>query len=255
MADAGYPIAEIDADGRFVCTKAPGTGGLVSVGTVAEQMLYEIGDPCAYLLPDVSCDFSAVRMRELGRDRVLVEGARGRPPPSTYKVSATYLDGFRGGEQWTVYGRDAERKAGKIAALALARARAALQAQQLADFTETSVEIIGAEAHYGAARAAREYREVQLKLAARHPQEAGIATLFKAFVGSALAAPPGLTGFAGGRPRPSPVVRLFSFLLPKDEVSATVEVDGTAVPFATMPAPPAESADIARPPDPAAAVR
>ena len=235
MVDAGYPVAEIGADGRFVCTKPEGTGGTVSVGTVAEQLLYEIGDPAAYLLPDVTCDFSRVRLRQLDRDRVLVEGAHGRPPPATYKVCATYADGYRGGEQWVVYGRAAERKARKIAEIAFARARAALQARGLPDFSETLVEVVGAETHYGAARGRHEPREVLLKAAARHADEAGIATLFKEFVGTALAAPPGLTAFAG-RPAPSPVVRLYSFLLPKTEVEVHVTVDGVPVPI-VEPAP------------------
>jgi hypothetical protein len=229
--DTGYPVAEIGADGGLVVTKPEGTGGAVTVGTVAEQLLYEIGDPSAYVLPDVTCDFSNVRMRQLGRDRVCVEGARGCPPPNAYKVSATYADGYRGGEQWVVYGRQAEHKARHIAEMAFARARAALQSRGLPDFTETLVEVIGAESHYGAAREPREYREVLLKAAARHPLEAGIATLFREFVGTALAAPPGLTAF-GGRPSPSPVVRLYSFLLPKDEVDARVSVDDEPVPCA-----------------------
>jgi hypothetical protein len=235
MVNAGYPIAEIRADGSFVCTKADGTGGTVTIGTIAEQMLYEIGDPRAYLLPDASCDFSGVTLQQEGDDRVLVRGAVGRPPPATYKVSATYADGFRGGEMWTVYGRNAERRARATADLALARARDTLQALHLPDFTETSVEIVGSESHYGAARARHDWREVQLKVAARHPSEAGIATLFKEFVGCALASPPGLTGFAAGRPQPSPVVRLFSFLLPKEQVPIQVEVEGTPVPCAAAP--------------------
>jgi hypothetical protein len=230
MVNAGYPIAEIGADGRFVCTKAAGTGGQVSVGTVAEQMLYEIGDPRAYLLPDVTCDFSGVRLRPVGRDRVAVEGTRGRPPPATLKVCATYADGFRGGEQWVVYGRDAERKARKTAELAYARARIALQAQGLPDFSETLVEVVGAETHYGATRQAHSFREVLLKAAARHPQEAGIATFFREFVGAGLAAPPGLSAFAG-RPSPSPVVRLFSFLLPRTAVEVRVTLNGEDVPL------------------------
>lgn len=236
MANAGYPIAEIAEDGRFTCTKPEGTGGRVSVGTVAEQLLYEIGDPATYVLPDVTCDFSQVRLRQLAPDRVAVEGARGRPPPPAYKVSATHADGFRGGEQWVVYGRDAERKARKTAEIAFTRARASLRARGLPDFTETLVEVVGAETHYGAARAVREYREVLLKAAARHPDEAGIAALFKEFVGTGLAAPPGLTAFAGGRPQPSPVVRLFSFLLPRDEVAVRVMLDDVEVPLPSLPA-------------------
>jgi Acyclic terpene utilisation family protein AtuA len=257
LADAGYPIAEIAADGSFVCTKPDDTGGTVTVGTVAEQLLYEIGDPRAYVLPDVTCDFSGVRLRQLAPDRVHVAGACGRAPTATYKVSATHADGFRGGEMWTVYGRGAERKARKIADNALTRARRALQAQGLGDFTETSVEIVGAETHYGAAREPRDYREVQLKIAARHPSQAGIGTLFREVVGSALAAPPGLTGFAGGRPQPSPVVRLFSFLWPKERVAVAVEVDGRPVPYAAAPvrvdgAPMPDLPWPALPPEPAA---
>ena len=227
MPDAGYPIAEVEADGSFVCTKPAGTGGMVSVGTVAEQMVYEIGDPGAYILPDVSCDFCAVRMEQQGQDRVRVSNARGRKAPAAYKVSATHADGFRGGEVWTIYGRDAERKARKIADNAFARARRMLELKGLPDFTDTCVELIGAEAHYGAARQVGDVREIDMKVAARHPSAAGIGILFKEFIGTALAAPPGLTAFAG-RPRPSPVVRLFSFLLPKQEIEITVEVEGDA---------------------------
>ena len=245
LADAGYPIVEIARDGDFICTKPADTGGLVSVATVAEQMLYEIGDPCAYVLPDVVCDFSAVRMEQVGENRVRVSNARGRGAPATYKVSATFADGFRGGETWTVYGRDAELKARKIADNALARARKTLRLLGLADFAETSVEIIGAEAHYGASRRAFAAREVNFKVAARHESAAGIGVLFKEFVGTALAAPPGLTGFAGGRPRPSPVVRLFSLLLPKTEVEILVDVEGDLhacndpLPAAELPTAPA----------------
>jgi hypothetical protein len=225
LPDAGYPIVEVARDGSFVCTKPAHTGGLVSVGTVAEQMLYEIGDPAAYVLPDVVCDFTGVGMVQLAKDRVRVSGARGRAAPASYKVSATYADGYRGGEVWTVYGRDAERKARKIAENAFIRARRMLRLMGLPDYTDTCVEIIGAETHYGAARRVQDVREVNLKAAARHPSAAGIEILFKEFIGTALAAPPGLTGFAG-RPRPSPVIRLFSFLLPKQEVEITVDLDG-----------------------------
>ena len=231
MADAGYPIAEIREDGRFVVTKPADSGGTVSVGTVAEQMLYEIGDPRAYLLPDVICDFSGVTMREESPDRVLVQGARGFRPSDTFKVSATYMDGYRGGEQWVMYGRQADRKAYKLSELVLKRARAALARQQLADFSETCTEIVGSETHYGAMRVPREYREVHLKIAARHPKSAGITALFKEFVGSGLASPPGLAGFAGGRPQPSPVIRLFSFLLPKELVYPRIMLDAESVPL------------------------
>jgi hypothetical protein len=95
--DIGYPIADVTASGRFTITKAKGSGGAVTVGTVGEQMLYEIGDPQAYVLPDVVCDFSGVKIEQAGKDRVTVSGAQGLPAPDTYKVSATYEDGFRAG--------------------------------------------------------------------------------------------------------------------------------------------------------------
>jgi hypothetical protein len=237
LADAGYPIAEIAADGSFVCTKPAGTGGTVSRGTVAEQLLYEIGDPQAYVLPDVVCDFSAVRLEELGTDRVQVSGARGAPPPADYKLSVTWADGFRGGEVWTMYGRDAETKARRLADGVLRRARRVLAARGLADYRETSLEVIGAEAHYGVARRIEQPREVSLKLAARHDSAAGIEVLFKETVGMALAAPPGLTGFAGGRPKPSPVVRLFSTCLPKNRVAVSVEVEGELLECDETPTP------------------
>ena len=90
----GFPVAEVSSDGEILITKPPGTGGLVSVGTVAEQMLYEIGDPTAYMLPDVTADFSQVTMLHTS-EGVRVKGARGRAPSDTYKVSATYLDGYK----------------------------------------------------------------------------------------------------------------------------------------------------------------
>jgi len=136
IADIGYPVAEVSPDGSFVVTKPDGTGGLVSTGTVAEQMLYEIGDPQAYVLPDVVCDFAAVQLEQIGPGRVRVSGARGAPPTDSYKVSATYADGFRGGQLLFFYGFDADRKARAYADAALIRARTRLKRQGLGDFTE-----------------------------------------------------------------------------------------------------------------------
>lgn len=91
----GYPIVECAADGSFVVTKAPETGGVVSVLSVAEQMLYEIGDPAAYILPDVIVDLTSVTLRSAGKDRVLVAGARGRASTPYLKVSGIYMDGYK----------------------------------------------------------------------------------------------------------------------------------------------------------------
>jgi hypothetical protein len=223
LPSAGYPMAEIGSDGVFVVTKPEGTGGAVTVGTVAEQMLYEIGDPQAYLLPDVACDFSGVRLEQLAVDRVRVSGARGHGAPQTYKVSATYADGYRAGQVWTMYGRDADTKAGQLARLVFERTAMVLDAMGLPPLSETSVEVVGAESHYGAAREVGPVREVDVKIAAKHPSAKGVGVFLKEMVGMALTAPPGLSGFAGARPKPSPVVRLFSMLVPKQDVAVTVE--------------------------------
>ncbi|MFT4571961.1 MAG: hypothetical protein ACI8TX_000118 [Hyphomicrobiaceae bacterium] len=224
--EIGYPIAEVTGDGSFVCTKPQGTGGKVSVGTVGEQMLYEIGDPQAYILPDVVCDFSAVSLDDEGNDRVRVSGALGRPAPDTYKVCATWFDGFRGGILISFYGGAADRKARVFAEAVLMRARKTLADFGQPDYTETSIEILGCESQYGSARRQEGSREVVLKLAAKHPEALAIGLLLREMTGLALATPPGLSGFAGSRPKPSPVVRLFSFLLPKNRVEIDVDVAG-----------------------------
>ena len=252
IEEIGYPIAEVAANGSFTVTKPDGTGGAITVGTVAEQMLYEIGDPQAYILPDVVCDFSGVDLTQAGPDRVRVAGATGGPAPDTYKVCATYRDGFRGGHIFTFYGIDADRKAERYAKAAIARARHKLKSANAADFTETSVEIIGAESQFGPAREIEVSREVAVKIAARHPDPAGIDILLREATGLALSSPPGLSGFAGARPKASPVVRLFSFVLPKSEVRIEVCADGTGAAFTDVPGEPFDTAGIKRPQPPAA---
>ena len=226
LATIGYPITEISADGNFVCCKPEGTGGLVTTATIAEQMVYEIGDPQAYMLPDVICDFSNVELEQVGEDLVRVTGATGSPAPDTYKVCTTYADEFRGGTNMTFYGIDADRKAQKLAEAIFVAARRTLRQLGLPDFSETSVEILGTESQYGSAATVTNCREVVMKIAAKHPDAAGIGIMLKETVGLGLATPPGLSGFAGARPSPSPVVRLFSFALSKGAAKVQVELDG-----------------------------
>lgn len=248
LASAGYPIACVSADGSFEVTKAEGTGGVISVGTIAEQMLYEIGDPQAYLLPDVACDFSKVAIVQTGRDCVQVSGACGRGAPACYKVSTTWADGFRAGQIWTMYGRAAETKARAFADSVFSRTSALLSQAGLPPLTETSIEVIGAETHFGAARQIGEPREVDVKIAVKHPSAAGVGLFLKEMTGLALSAPPGLSGFAGARARPSPVVRLFSMTVPKDAVTIKVTVDGDTTVMHDPPAPPVREIQPHRPP-------
>lgn len=218
LAEIGYPIAEIRRDGSFEVCKPAGSGGLVSRGTVGEQMLYEIGDPQAYLLPDVACDFSDVTLVETGPDRVLVQGARGLGVPDSYKTCLTWHDGYRSGHIFTFYGLEAEAKAQHFAETVLARCRTALQRMQAPDYTDVSVELLGAESQFGAMRQTGPQREVAAKIAVRHPDARAVGLFLKEATGMGLATPPGLSGFAGARPKPSPVMALFSYLTPKDQV-------------------------------------
>tara|TARA_R110002110_G_scaffold88080_1_gene229443 strand:- start:6825 stop:8624 length:1800 start_codon:yes stop_codon:yes gene_type:complete len=233
---AGYPIAEIQANGEFIVTKPSDTGGEVSVGTVAEQMLYEIGDPRAYTLPDVDCDFSDVTIQEVGADRVSVRGANGRAASNTYKASATFADGWKISTLWYFIGERALEKSNHFATAALARSRRKLGALGFGDFREVSVEPFGSEAHFGAWAREEAGREVAIKIAAKHDNPKALQILLKEASGLALAAPPGLALYAGGRPKPSPVVRLFSFLVDKDAVDAGVRIGTECIPHsADMP--------------------
>ena len=251
MANMGYPVAEVSPDGSFVCTKPANTGGLVTVGTVSEQMLYEIGDPQAYLLPDVVCDFSRARIEQAGANRVRVAGATGRPPPDTYKVSATYADEFRGGTYLSFYGEHADRRARALGEAVFEAARNVFNAFGLPDFSETSIEILGTECQYGAFSKVNAPREVVMKIAAKHPDMTGIGILLKEAVGLGLATPPGLSGFAGSRPAPSPVVRLFSFTVPKSAARVQVRLGAKTVTCDEVYGA-AEAAPVARPEVPAA---
>ncbi len=224
--DIGYPIAEVSADGSFVLCKVDGTGGLISTGTVGEQMLYEIGDPQAYLLPDVACDFSQVTMEQVGKDRVRVAGAKGRPPTDSYKVSTTYQDGYRAGMYISIIGIDAIEKARRTGESVLKRCRRLYRDLNMADFTDTSIEVVGAEDYYGPHARIENNREVILKIAAKHPEPRALEMMIREATSSATAMSPGTAGMGGNRPKVSPVVRLFSCLVPKADVPVSIEIGG-----------------------------
>lgn len=211
----GYPIADCKADGSFVVSKPEGTGGMIVPAVIAEQTLYEIGDPAAYFLPDVTADFSRVQLTQVGPDRVRVEGARGRPPTSQYKVSATYQDGYRAVATVSIVGIDAARKAEKTAEALTARARMLFAQRGMPDFTATLVEVLGAEASYGPKSMGRASREVLLRLVVQHPSRDALEIFARELGSIGLGGAPGTTGIYNGRPKPTPVVRLFTFFLDK----------------------------------------
>ncbi len=238
-ANIGYPIAVIDADGAFDVIKPQGTGGLVSRGTVSEQLVYEIGDPAAYLLPDVSCDWRSVEIEETDNGRVRVTGARGRAPTETYKASATWQDGYRVGATWTIIGEAAASKAAKVGEAVVTRVSSLLSAAGSAPFSETSIEIIGAESSYGANSQARGAREVVLKIAAKHGDPKALELLVREFTSAGTSMAPGFTGMGGNRPKVMPLVRLFSTAVDKAivDVQVNVEVEGQVVALPDVPRP------------------
>ena len=224
----GYPIASYSADGSFLVGKPEGSGGMITPAVIAEQTLYEIGDPAAYLLPDVVADFSHVQLRQVGPDLVQVSGARGRPPTGTYKVSATYQDGWRGVLTVSIVGVNAARKAERTDGAMIARATANFAARGLPPFSATWVEALGAEASYGTRSATRASREVMLRLVVDHPSREAI-DIFAREAGSiGLSCAPGTTGIYSGRPKPTPVVRLFTFYVDKHRLGAPRLTVGSA---------------------------
>jgi hypothetical protein len=226
----GYPIAECREDGSCVLTKPEGTGGLVIPGSVAEQILYEIGDPAAYILPDVIADFSQVELALDGPHRVRARGARGRAPTRQYKVSATYQDGFRAVATVSIVGMDAALKAERTGAALIARARLAFAERGLPDFTATHIEALGAEASYGEASRARGAREVLLRLVVVHDDPKCL-DLFARELGSVgISFAPGTTGIYNGRPKATPQIRLFTLFIDKTMLAPpVVSLDGESV--------------------------
>lgn len=232
--DIGFPIAVLSEDGSIEISKPVDTGGKVTPLTVAEQMLYEIDDPASYRLPDVVCDWRAVQLAQIGPDRVRATGCKGRAPTGQLKVSATAPDGFRVMGTVTIIGRDAGPKAQRTGDAIITRARRLIAERNLPDFTETSIEVIGAGTVYGASAMVSRARDVMLKIGARHPQEEALKILAAEIVPAATAMAQGLTGFFAGRPTPAPVFRGFSFLIPAAQVTPVIAFEGQelAVPFA-----------------------
>ena len=228
-ANMGFPIVECHSDGSFVVTKIENTGGLVSCDTVAEQVLYEIGDPSAYLLPDVICDFTQVTLTQQAENRVRVVGAKGRAPSSQYKVSATYLDGFRSTATFMIGGREAVAKGQVVAEAIIERVQAIFHTKGVSDFTNVNIEILGSESTYGENSLAKASREVVVKIAVQHDDRRALNLFSLEIAQAATAMAPGITGLVGGRPKPTPRICLFSFLLNKElvEVSYRLLTSGT----------------------------
>ncbi|EKB32803.1 DUF1446 domain-containing protein [Acinetobacter baumannii] len=226
----GFPVVEVSEDGSFVVTKPQGTGGLVSTATVAEQIVYEIGNPQAYLLPDVIADFSHVHLEQVGEHRVRVKGAKGQAPTTQYKVSATYPDGYRVLVSFLIAGREAPQKAQVIAAAILAKCERVLAMRSVPPFSEKSVEILGIESTYGEHAQTLNSREVVVKIAVKHMFKEACIFFASEIAQASTGMAPALAGIVGGRPKASPVIKLFSFLIDKNQVSVEIDFEGKRYP-------------------------
>jgi hypothetical protein len=220
-ATIGYPIVECRADGSFTLTKPPGTGGLVARAPVAEQLLYEIGDPGAYALPDVICDFRGVTIEAESEDRVRVAGARGLAPTDAYKVSATAMQGFRATGTLVIVGIDAAAKARRTAEAILERTRPLLAEAGFADFSATHIEVLGAEASYGPHSRASAAREVMMRVVADHAERGALEIFAREIAPAGTSWSPGTTGPGGGRRASSPLIRPLAFMLRKSAVDVS----------------------------------
>ncbi|WP_428312613.1 acyclic terpene utilization AtuA family protein [Hydrocarboniphaga sp.] len=228
-ADMGFPIAQVQSSGEFFITKPEGSGGAVTPHTVCEQMLYEIGDPSAYFLPDVVCDFTQVKLEQAGADQVSVSGARGHAPTGSYKVSATYPDGLRCAAMYMIGGEQAAKKGRASANGIVDKVRRQLLEAQLGDFSGVDIHCIGAEESYGphARPAAAATREVVVKIVVQHRNPKALKLFAREIAQAATGMAPGFTGyFSAGRPEPSMIPRLYSTYVPKSGVPVEIVVGG-----------------------------
>jgi hypothetical protein len=229
----GYPVAECFADGTAVITKPAGTGGLVSVATVAEQVLYEIGDPGAYLMADVSCDWREVRLTQEGPDRVRASGARGGPPTTTYKVTATRTEGFRVLTTAMLAGAGAAGKAARVGEAVLARTDRLCAARGVPGLRETSVEVVGSGQIMGG-KADPAATEAVVKIGARSEERTALEIFSAEFASMSLVAQ-GLTGFFAGRPRVAPAIAVYHLRAGKGTVPVRVRLEDEVFEVAIAP--------------------
>ncbi len=223
MAKIGYPIVEASPDGSFVVTKHDGTGGLVNRQTVTSQLVYEMGDPSRYLTPDCIADFTSIALEDAGKDRVKVSGVRGLPPTDTFKVSISYQDGYKIVGQLTVAGPDAIEKAQLCADIVFARAEMDGVFVRVED---RLVEMLGTNVcHKGIAAAPADPTEIVLRIGAKGKDRAALDRLGMEIVPLVTSGPPGVTGFAGGRPKASEIVSYWPALIDKSLVQTKVTVE------------------------------
>ncbi|HEY5614601.1 MAG TPA: acyclic terpene utilization AtuA family protein [Bacteroidota bacterium] len=220
MAHIGFPIAEAHDNGEIIITKHENSGGLVSLQTVKEQLLYEIGNPKEYITPDCVADFTSIQLEDAGKNRVKLSGVKGRPATEFYKVSMSYLDGYTAVGTLTYSWPDALAKAQKADEILRTR----LNDLKL-EFEEVRTEFMGYNSCHGPlAPEMKELNEVVLRVGVRSQDFKTVERFGKELAPLILTGPPGVTGFAGGRPKPSEVISYWPALMKKNAVKPEVVI-------------------------------
>ncbi|HTK81117.1 MAG TPA: acyclic terpene utilization AtuA family protein [Bacteroidota bacterium] len=221
LAHIGFPIAEAFSDGTVFITKHENTGGLVSVQTISEQLLYEIGDPTNYITPECIADFSTIHLEQAGTNRVKLSGVKGKPATEFFKVSMSYADGYTAIGTLTYAWPDALEKA-KAADQILRTRLSDLKLQ----FDEIRTEFLGLNSCHGPiAKMPDVINEVVLRVGVRSRDRKSVERFGSEIAPLILTGPPAVTGFAGGRPKPSEVIAYWPALIPKGAVKAQVVVE------------------------------
>jgi hypothetical protein len=220
-AGIGYPIIEAEADGAFVITKHPRTGGRVTVAGVTEQLLYEIGDPASYITPDCIADFTTIQLEQQAPDRVRFSGIKGRPATEFYKVSISYAAGYKAVGTLVYSWPDAYKKAkaaDRILRERMDRSGLKLDAMH-SDF-------VGANGCHGemSGEPSPDIAEVALRLAVRSTDKAAVERFTRDLVPIALNGPPSMTGLGAGRPKAEEIVAYWGALIPKEVVKPAVSL-------------------------------
>jgi len=221
LANVGYPIVNGNPDGTFEISKHPGTGGRISVPSVTEQLVYEMGDPHAYITPDVVADFTSIKLEQSGPDRVRVFGIRGAPSTDKLKVSIAYRAGFKAVGTLVYSWPDALEKAQSADRVLRERLdRLGLR------FDKVMTEFVGASATHGplAGQVPADLPEVQLRFGVRGENRAAVERFTREIAPLVLNGPPSVTGFAGGRPKVEEIVAYWPALIDKTQVQTAVEV-------------------------------